>query len=331
DRERSVYGETFLPRIHFNWSELRGAENTKYHFIDAPKPELYDLAKDPGETHNLLGEKKAVAEEMRAKLAAIIRDYGAGKELAEKTGLDPALMERLKSLGYAAFSGGGDSDRDLTISGRGLPDPKDRIEAYEEFSDAMAASQHGRYEESIEKLKSMIKTEPNSVPAHYMQGLNYYRLKRFPEAVQELEKTVQLSPDYALAVFNLGMAQAHAGEIDAAIATLQRALELDGSNFEAAFNLGVAYLQKRDLESAAGAFRKSVTANPEFARGHRALGETLLYQGKLDDAIVELRRAVEIAPDEPDMHTSLAKALEAKGLTAEADEERRRAGNPQPE
>jgi len=331
DRERSVYGETFLPRIHFNWSELRGAENTKYHFIDAPKPELYDLAKDPGETHNLLGEKKAVAEEMRAKLAALIRDYSAGKELAEKTGLDPALMERLKSLGYAAFSGGGDSDRDLTISGRGLPDPKDRIEAYEEFSDAMAASQHGRYEESIEKLKSMIKTEPNSVPAHYMQGLNYYRLKRFPEAVQELEKTVQLSPDYALAVFNLGMAQAHAGQIDAAIATLQRALELDGSNFEAAFNLGVAYLQKRDLESAAGAFRKSVTANPEFARGHRALGETLLYQGKLDDAIVELRRAVEIAPDEPDMHTSLAKALEAKGLTAEADEERRRAGNPQPE
>lgn len=331
DRERSVYGETFLPRIHFNWSELRGAENTKYHFIDAPKPELYDLAKDPAETHNLLGEKKAVAEEMRAKLAALIRDYSAGKELAEKTGLDPALTERLKSLGYAAFSGGGDSDRDLTISGRGLPDPKDRIEAYEAFSDAMAASQHGRYEESIEKLKDMIKTEPNSVPAHYMQGLNYYRLNRFPEAVQELQKTVQLSPDYALAVFNLGMAQAHAGEIDAAIATLQRALELDGTNFEAAFNLGVAFLQKRDLESAAGAFRKSVTANPEFARGHRALGETLLYQGKVDEAIVGLRRAVELAPDEPAMHASLAKALDAKGLTAEAEVERRRAGKPGPE
>ena len=56
--------------------------------------------------HNLLGEKKAVAEEMRAKLVGMIRDYSAGKELAEKTGLDPALMERLKSLGYAGFSGG---------------------------------------------------------------------------------------------------------------------------------------------------------------------------------------------------------------------------------
>ena len=84
---------------------------------------------------------------------------------------------------------------------------------YELISDAIADSQHGRYQESIEKLKAIIKTEPNSVPAHYLQGLNYYRLKMFPEAVEELQKTVQLSPDYALAVFNLGMAQAHAGQM----------------------------------------------------------------------------------------------------------------------
>jgi len=320
-RERTVYGETFLPRIHFNWSELRGAENAKYHFIDAPKPELYDVAGDPGEQHNLLGEKKAVGEEMRAKLVALIREYSAGKELAEKTSLDPALVERLKSLGYAAFSGGGDP----AISSRNLPDPKDRIETYEEFSDAMAASQHGRYQESIENLKAMIKTEPNSVPAHYMQGLNYSHLKMYGDAVTEFQKAVGLSPDYALAVFNLGMAQAHAGQIDEAIATLRRTLELDGTNFDAAFNLGVAYIQKRQLEQAADAFRKSVTIYPELARGHRALGETLLYLDKVDDAIVELRQAVELAPDEPQMHESLAKALEAKGLITEAASERERA------
>jgi arylsulfatase A-like enzyme/Tfp pilus assembly protein PilF len=321
NHERTLYGETFLPRIHFNWSELRGSENTKYHFIDAPRPELYDLTKDPGETHNLLTEKKAVAEEMRAKLVAMIRDYSAGKELAEKTGLDPALMERLKSLGYAGFSGGGEP----TTSSRDLPDPKDRIAAYELISDAIADSQHGRYQESIEKLKGVIKSEPNSVPAHYMQGLNYYRLKMFPEAVDELQKTVQLNPDYALAFFNLGMAQAHAGQMDAAIATLQRTLQLDATNFEAAYNLGVAFLQKKQLDPAAEAFRQSVTIYPDLARGHRALGETLLYQNKIDEAIAELRRAVELAPQESIMHESLAKALAAKGLTAEADEEKRRA------
>jgi arylsulfatase A-like enzyme/Tfp pilus assembly protein PilF len=325
-RDRVLYGETYLPRLHFNWSELRGSETTKYHFIDAPRPELYDLAKDPGEVHNLFAEKKAVSEEMRAKLAGMIRDYSAGKELAEKTGLDPDLMERLKALGYAGFSGGGDP----TISSRNLPDPKDRIATYELISDAIADSQHGRFQESIDNLKKVVKTEPNSVPAHYLQGLDYFRLKMYPQAVDELQKTVQLSPDYALAVFNLGMAQAHAGQIDAAITTLQRTLRLDGTNFEAAYNLGVAFLQKRQLEPAAEAFRQSVTINPELARGHRVLGETLLYQNKLDDAIAELRRAVELAPQEPIMHESLAKALAAKGLTAEADEETRRAQQLQP-
>jgi arylsulfatase A-like enzyme/Tfp pilus assembly protein PilF len=321
ERNRTVYGESFLPRLHFNWSELRAAENAKYHFIDAPRPELYDVASDPGEVHNLLGEKKAVGEEMRAKLTAMIREYSAGKEMAEKTALDPALVERLKSLGYVAFSVGGDP----AISNHDLPDPKDRIDAYENFSDAMAESQHGQYQESIEKLTGIIKTEPNSIPAHYLQGLNYYRLKMYPQAATELQKTVELSPDYALAFFNLGMAQAHAGQIDAAIGTLQHALDLDKTNFEAAFNLGVAYIQKKDLERAAEAFRKSVTADPDFARGHRALGETLIYQGKVDEALAELRRAVELAPDDPQMHESLAKALDAKGLTAEAEAERRRA------
>ena len=327
ERDRTLYGETFLPRLHFNWSELRGAENTKYHFIDAPRPELYDVAKDPGEVHNLLSEKKAVGDEMRAKLAGLIREYSAGKEMAEKTGLDPALMERLKSLGYAGFSGGGDP----TITNRDLPDPKDRVATYELISDAISDSQHGRFTESIEKLKSAQKTEPQSVPVHYLQGQNYYRVKMFPEAVDELQKAVQLSPDYALAIFNLGMAQAHAGQIDPAIVSLQRALQLDSTNFEAAYNLGVAYIQEQQWEPAVEALRRSVTINPDLARGHRALGDVLLYQGKVDEAISELRRAVELAPQEPSMHVSLSKALAAKGLAAEADQEMRRAQQPSPQ
>ena len=320
-RDRALYQESYLPRLHFNWSELRGSENARYHFIDAPRPELYDLANDPGETHNLFNDKKAVSDEMRAKLSRMIRDYSAGKELAEKTGLDPALMERLKALGYAGFSGGSDP----TISSRTLPDPKDRIETYELISDAIADSQHGHYQQSIDNLKKVLKTEPNFVPAHYLEGLDYFRLNMFPEAIDELQTTVKLSPDYALAFFNLGMAQAHAGQIDAAIPTLQHTLQLDATNFEAAFNLGVAFLQNQQLKPAAAAFQQSVRINPDFARGHRALGESLIYLQKVDDAISELRRAVELAPQDSSMHESLAKALAAKGLAAEAEEETRRA------
>jgi arylsulfatase A-like enzyme/Flp pilus assembly protein TadD len=318
---RTLYAETFLPRLHFNWSELRAVETEKYHFIDAPKPELYDLSKDPSETQNLYPEKKAVAEELRAQLTSLIGKYSAGQELAEKTGLDPALMERLKSLGYAGFSGGGSP----TITDRSLPDPKDRIQVYELISDAIAESQHGQYEGSSQKLTTALKAEPDSVPAHYLLGLDYYRLQDFPRAAEELQRVLQLSPDYALAAFNLGLAYAHSGNLDGAIQSLKQALDLDNTNFSAAYNLGAAYAQKRMVPEAVSAFRRTIAIAPEYAPGHKALGELLLYQGQLDESLTELRRAAALDPGDASIHAALAKALSAKGLNAEAEEEMRKA------
>jgi arylsulfatase A-like enzyme/Flp pilus assembly protein TadD len=321
EESRSLYAETFLPRLHFNWSELRSVETEKYHFIDAPKPELYDLSKDPGETQNLYAEKKAVADEMRARLTAQINQYSAGPELAQKTGLDPALMERLKSLGYAGFSGGGNP----TITDRSLPDPKDRIQIYELISDAISESQHGQYQSSTEKLTQALKTEPDSVPMHYLLGLDYYRLRDFPQAVKELQRVLQLSPDYSLAVFNLGLAYARSGDFDRAIQELKHALDLDGTNFSAAYNLGVAYSQKQMVAEAVAAFHQTIAIAPQYAPGHRALGELLLYQGQVDESLAELRRAADLDPQNAGVHAALAKALSAKGLNAEAEVEMRKA------
>ncbi len=324
---RSLYAETFLPRIHFNWSELRSVETDKYQFIQAPKPELYDLSNDPGETNNLYPAKKAVAEELHARLNTLIRQYSADQELAEKTGLDPVLMERLKSLGYAGFSGGGN----VTTTDASLPDPKDRIQVYELISDAIAESQHGEYQSSTEKLITALKTDPASVPVHYLLGLNYYRLREFTKATESFQRVLQLSPDYELAVFNLGLAYARTGDFDQAIQMLKRALDLDATNFSAAYNLGAAYLRKEMVPEAAAAFRQSATIAPEYAPAHRALGELLLYQGQVDESIGELRRAAELDPHEPGTHAALAKALTAKGLSAEAEEEMRKATPARPQ
>src|SRR3954469_10205540 len=102
DADRSaLYSETYLPRIHFDWSEVRGLRANDFHFIDGPKPELYDLAQDPHELTNLYAQRSAVAGEMHGKLAQTIQANTPSAELAEKTSLDPAMAERLKSLGYA--------------------------------------------------------------------------------------------------------------------------------------------------------------------------------------------------------------------------------------
>jgi tetratricopeptide (TPR) repeat protein len=312
-----IYGETFLPRIHFNWSELRGIEIGKYHFIDAPKPEMYDLSADPGETKNLYSDKKALSTEYRSHLDHTITRYSSDEATAQKTGLDPELAERLKSLGYAAVSGGGDPG----VSNSALPDPKDRIQTYELISEAIEESQHGEYAPSAEKLKLALKTEPSSVPINYLLGMNYFRMQQFGDAIKEFQTVMRLSPDYALAAFQLGLSYASAGQPEEAVTYLARALQLDGTNFSAAFNLGAAYLRLQDVPHAAAAFRQAIAINPGYMRAHAALGQTLLYENQLDPAIAEFREAIRLEPQAQAPHLLLAKALEAKGFTAEAQEE----------
>jgi tetratricopeptide (TPR) repeat protein len=300
---------------------LRGIQVENYHFIDAPKPELYDVATDPGERNNLIEQKPAVASELQGKLAAVIRTYSAGKEMAEKTGLDPSIAERLQALGYAAFSGGGNP----TISNRELPDPKDRIEMYELVSEALNLSQRGRYDESIENLKKAVEIEPTSVPTHYLLGLNYYRKKDWASAAQEFELVLKSSPDYTLAVFNLGLAQARLGNRTEAAQLLRRTLELDPNNFSAAFDLGALLLQMQRVPEALEAFRQTLKILPTFGPAHRAIGEVLLYQGKPDEALVSLRTALRLMPNNSAVRVSIAKALEMKGLHQQAQEELRKA------
>lgn len=322
-----LYSETYLPRIHFNWSELRGLAVPSYHFIDGPKPELYDLVHDPHELRNLYSEKQAVSGELLRQLTSTVRQYTSEHQLAQKSTLDPELARRLQALGYAAFPAG---DTDSAVSDPKLPDPKDRIQVYETVSEAIDDSQHGRFPESIAKLKSVLPTEENSVPIHYLLGLNYYRTRDFESSVTEFKRALELSPNYMLATFNLGLAYAALGSDEESIPYLKRTLELDPTNFAAAFDLGVAYLHKEKFPESTEAFRQSVTIYPDFAPGYKALGEMLVYQGKIDEGLKELRTAVRLAPGDPRNHQALAKALRAKGLNAEADLEMRKAQEQRP-
>src|SRR5207253_1070185 len=177
----------------------------------------------------------------------------------QKTGLDPALMERLKSLGYAGFSGGGNP----TISNRELPDPKDRIQVYELISDAIAESQHGEYAQSIEKLNSALKTEPDSVAVHYLLGLNFYRMRDYQNSVEQFRKVVKLSPDYALAAFHLGLAYARTGQVDEAVAELRKAAELVPDDAGTHVALARALTAKGLTGEAEQEMRKARQAQPQ--------------------------------------------------------------------
>jgi arylsulfatase A-like enzyme len=112
--ERSIYAESFFPR-RFGWSELRSIHDGRFKFIEAPRPELYDLQRDPLEQQNVYDDRPAVARSLAATLTPIAPRIG-------RRAVDAALAERLASLGY--MSGRDGAPR------APLPDPKDRVAIY---------------------------------------------------------------------------------------------------------------------------------------------------------------------------------------------------------
>jgi arylsulfatase A-like enzyme/Flp pilus assembly protein TadD len=314
----NLYAETYLPLLHFHWNQLRSYQSRGMKYIDAPRPELYDTRTDPKELKNLYASRQALGHSLHDDLFTMLRRYTPSSGAsADKELTDPALLERLRSLGYVAVSAGTFSDQ----GGKPLADPKDRVQVYDLFSEAMKDGQTGKYDESLRKLKEAERTEPDLIPIHYLMALNYYRKKDFMQAIAEFKEVLKLDPKYSLATFYLGLSYGEASDFDTAIVYLKKALELDPTNFSAAFNLGSAYLRKNRVNDAVAAFERSVSIYPDYAQGHEALGEMYLYLKRTDDAVKELERAVTLDPGMRKAHYNLGRAYTAKGMTAQAERE----------
>ena len=314
----NLYAETYLPLLHFRWNQLRSLQSRGMKYIDAPRPEIYDTRTDAKERQNLYAARQALGHEMRDRLYGLIRRFTpAGGAGTEKELTDPALLERLRSLGYVAVSAGTFAE----ASGEPLPDPKDRVQVYELVAEAMADGQHGRYEESLRKLHEAEKTEAASLSIHYLIALDYYRLKDYRRAIERFQSALQLNPKFALAAYYLGVAQLQTGDLEGAAASFLHTLELDSTNFSAAFNLGAVYTRQKRVDEALQAFQRAIEILPDYAEAHEALGELYLYLKRTDEAVRELERAVAIAPEMRKAHYHLGRAYQALGRTADAQRE----------
>ncbi len=319
----NLYAECYLPLLHFGWSQLRGLQAEGRKYIDAPHPELYDTRRDPHETANLYTGNRAAALELKAHLQDVERRYtaasGGGAQATEAA--DPALADRLRSLGYVAISGGSYSD----ASGKVLADPKDRIRVYDLISDAVEYGTHGRYKESLEKLQVAEQIDPTSLSVPYLQALDYYRLKDYPRAAERYKVALKLDPKNAMATYYLAMSQLQTGDADGAKASFQRALELDPTNFTAAFTLGMLEWKQQQIAEAQGHFQQAAEINPNFAQAFEALGEVHLSLHHNEEAVRALEHAVTVAPDFAEAHYNLGRAYEAVGRAADAQREFTRA------
>jgi choline-sulfatase len=114
-----AYAESMYPE-RLGWSPLRTVSDGRFKFIKAPRPELYDLARDPFETENIYNERRTLAESMRRRLDSAALAGSAPDEARSNHDVPADLRERLQALGYVT------SAAPLTAARTGeRPDPKD--------------------------------------------------------------------------------------------------------------------------------------------------------------------------------------------------------------
>ena len=216
--DQPVYSRSDLPQRGFGWSPLESWRASKYLYIRAPKPELYDLAADPGATHNLAQSSKATLDTMAAQLDNFDRHFSgaAGKSCAD---LSSSEMQKLASLGYAGLQKS--TCAAAVVAGT---DPKDKITIATKVIEA-AARLELKPDRAITALDPVVAADSNLYLAQYTLGTALARKGQYAEASKHLHKAIELQPDSAWAHYEIGATLVKAGDYKTAIVHLEIATE----------------------------------------------------------------------------------------------------------
>ena len=287
--QRELYAESFAPLVEFGWAPLRAVRSGAWKLIAAPKPELFDVDKDPGEQANAIASQPAVARDLEAR----VNRYSTDSLNANASSVGGDAAERLRALGYS--SGSPISNQQSAMPSR--PDPKDRRELAARIAQVTSGELSGPA--LLTALEGIVRDDPRNGQAQLRLG--YARLQAgdcahaepafhaaaeaglptadvylglatclgqrgdLAGAERALAEARRIEPDNPAVIANLGLLQASKGDFPAAIRSLSAALAADPNLHEARFNLAVAYAKAGRRAEAASAARELLSRLPQNA------------------------------------------------------------------
>jgi arylsulfatase A-like enzyme/thioredoxin-like negative regulator of GroEL len=310
---RDLYAETFYPRLHFGWSELTSLIRDRFHLIQGPAPELYDLAADPREGRNALAGERRTYAAMRQSLA------GLQRELLPPAAVDPETARKLAALGYA--SGAASTSR-----GEALPDPKSRIATLRDFDLAMGLFGRGSYAEAVPAFRRLVAASPKMADAWENLALSLEKLGRRDEALDAYEHAMDASGGASFVAVATGSLLLAMGRLDEAKAHAE--LGLKGSPGMAESLLAQIALARNQPEEAEKEARAALAAPGSRIAPLMTLAQVLQKQGRLaealaaaDQAAAELARTGAAGQTYAGLHWVRGDLLARLGRTPEAERE----------
>jgi arylsulfatase A-like enzyme/Flp pilus assembly protein TadD len=320
------FGESLMPLLQYGWSDLRTVRDGRWKYILAPKPELYDLERDPGELHNLADVEPARARALRASIEARLKqEQTAARSETAAAGIPPEVLERLGALGYV---GAGATPGRKSIGA----DPKDKLAEYMALRDLMqeglVALRSGRAADAVTPLQAVTRRGVDSFEVHYYLARTYAALKRWrdaaaeyeraiesmpgdieswrglgesrvalhdgPGAVRAFEKLAGLAPGDAVALMQLGEAYRDVARYQDAVRVIRQALALDPKPAQYWNSLGTVLGASSQMAEAERAFAEATTREPGNGLYAYNRGLALQQLGRRDEALVQIKRAADL-------------------------------------
>jgi predicted Zn-dependent protease len=185
-----LYAESLFGRLNCRWASLRVLFDGNWKLIEGREPELYDLARDPGETSDRAREEPRRLGQMRAALRAAVARMAPAGDSARIVAISPEQVEKLRSLGYT----GGGSAGAGELDDRTLPDPRTHVQLYERLQKAMLV-RGPAVEAALRDIEEVARQDAGNPYAHFALGGVAYREGRLGLAAAAYARGLELDPD----------------------------------------------------------------------------------------------------------------------------------------
>jgi arylsulfatase A-like enzyme/Flp pilus assembly protein TadD len=307
----AAYSESYFPLFFMNWAPLRAIQDDRWKFIDAPAPELYDLATDPHERSNLAAREPARAAALRRALDSV---SGTGPGAMATAIPDRDAMEKLAALGYI----GAASASRIELGTATRPDPKAMIGVFNRLRDANGFITHARPADAEATARDVLNADPTNAFATLILARAQTQQGRYLDAIDSFRAYSSLVPTSADAHYGIAICAAHLGRTDRALDEVSAALDMDPSYVRARLFRAGLQTERGRLDEAAADYQHVIDQQPSNADAHSGYAVVLAARKQAGHAIEEFKHALVLRSDLDEARLALAGVLEQTGRVDEA-------------
>ena len=308
---RQIYAETYYPKFHFGWSDLHSLIEGNDHFIRAPKPELYDLASDPGEKNNTLAGNRRAYVKMRAAVETFVQKASA------PTNIDPEEAAKLAALGYVGSTVS-------TKEGEALPDPKDELNAFHDIRVAYTEYRDGDEQKALALTNQLLQTNGQITDLWDLKSKILWKMGQKQASLEAAKEGLRHVPGAIALLYDVANLALTLGDLDTAKEHAEIAVKIEPGEAHQilariALKRGQTDEAEKEAKAAVGTAHDPVSmlmmlATIEKTRGN--LASSLAYLDKAAEYVSHKK-----PPTLEGLHLSRGDVLARLGRTDEAERE----------